>query len=175
VGYVFAGSATRLLHEMTDEPNRPFYRLGARLFLGEIPRADFSEFIEQGFHESGVVITAEAVERILDHARNVPYNVQRLAHETWEMARSGAIAPPVEPADIDRALTRIGGQEAPAHAALWRSLTSAAGTGTRCPTSGSIVASNLAGCAEPRERRHRGCHLQAAIQLDARVCTHGPV
>ncbi|MBW3630469.1 MAG: ATP-binding protein [Gemmatimonadetes bacterium] len=125
VGYIFAGSATRLLHEMTNEPNRPFYRLGARLFLGVIPRADFSEFIEQAFHQSEVVITADAVMRILDHARDVPYNVQRLAHETWEMARSGAITPPIRPTDVDRALTRIVGQEAPAHAALWRSLTTA--------------------------------------------------
>lgn len=125
VGYVFAGSATRLLHEMTSDPNRPFYRLGARLFLGEIPRVDFSEFIEHAFRESETLITAEAVERILDHARDVPYNVQRLAHETWEMARSGAVQAPIEPADVDRALTRVVGREAPAHAALWRSLTTA--------------------------------------------------
>ncbi len=124
-GYIFAGSATRLLHEMTSDPNRPFFRLGARLFLGEIPREDFARFIEDGFRDSGVMITAEAVQRILDHARDVPYNVQRLAHETWEMARSGTIQPPIQPTHVDRALTRIIGQEAPAHAALWRSLTTA--------------------------------------------------
>lgn len=122
-GYIFAGSATRLLHEITSDPNRPFYRLGARLFLGEIPRTDFSRFIENAFRDSGAGITAAAIERILDHARDVPYNVQRLAHESWEMARAGAIQPPVDPGDVDRALTRIVAQEGAAHAALWRSLT----------------------------------------------------
>ncbi len=124
-GYIFAGSATRLLHEMTSEPNRPFYRLGARLFLGPIPRADFAEFIAHAFQASKMEIAAEAILRIFDHARDVPYNIQRLAHETWEMARSGAIQPPLVPDDIDRALMRIVGQEAPAHSALWRSLTTA--------------------------------------------------
>lgn len=41
------------------------------------------------------------------------------------MARSSTIQPPVEPPDVDRALVRIISQEAPAHAALWRSLTTA--------------------------------------------------
>jgi AAA+ ATPase superfamily predicted ATPase len=122
-GYIFAGSATRLLHEMTNEPNRPFYRLGARLFLGPIPRNEFSAFLEGAFRDSGVKITSAAVERILDRAHDVPYNVQRLAHETWEMARSGALELPIGPDDIDLALKRIIAQEGPAHAALWRSLT----------------------------------------------------
>jgi hypothetical protein len=122
-GYLFAGSATRLLHEMTDEPNRPFYRLGARLFLGPIPREDFTVFLEGAFRGSGVAITPAAVERILDHARDVPYNVQRLAHETWEMARSEVLRPPLEPDDIDLALRRVVAQEGPAYAILWRSLT----------------------------------------------------
>jgi predicted AAA+ superfamily ATPase len=122
-GYIFAGSATRLLHEMTSEPNRPFYRLGARLFLGAIPRNDFAAFLERAFGDSELAVTAGAITRIFDHARDVPYNVQRLAHEVWEMARSGSIRPPIEPGDVDQVLARIIGQEAPAHAALWRSLT----------------------------------------------------
>ncbi|HET7274758.1 MAG TPA: AAA family ATPase [Longimicrobiaceae bacterium] len=121
--YIFAGSATRLLHEMTNEPNRPFYRLGARMFLGPIPRLEFGDFIQRTFGNSKIAISAEAVEQILDRARDVPYNVQRLAHEVWEMTRAGTLQSPLKTEDIDRALTRIVAQEAPAHTALWRSLT----------------------------------------------------
>lgn len=34
--YIFAGSKTRLLTEMTTQPGRPFYRLGTLLFIGEL-------------------------------------------------------------------------------------------------------------------------------------------
>ena len=42
LAYVFAGSATTLLMAMTSDHNRPFYRLGSKLFLGPVPRADFA-------------------------------------------------------------------------------------------------------------------------------------
>ncbi len=38
VGFVFAGSKTSLLNDMTLNPARPFYRMGVRHFLGPLPR-----------------------------------------------------------------------------------------------------------------------------------------
>lgn len=87
VAYVFAGSKTGMLAEMTGEPSRPFYRLGARLFIGPVPREDFAPFIRAGFEDTGFPIDEEAVTAILDLASDVPYNVQRLAHACWNHAR----------------------------------------------------------------------------------------
>ena len=38
VGYVFAGSKTRILSDMVSDAARPFYRLGDWIWLGELPR-----------------------------------------------------------------------------------------------------------------------------------------
>jgi hypothetical protein len=87
VGYVFAGSNTRLLADMTSAPNRPFYKLGLIRNLGPIPRADFTTFLERGFARGDIAVASGAVDAILDAAEEVPYNVQLLAHGCWEMCR----------------------------------------------------------------------------------------
>lgn len=122
VGYVFAGSDTRLLTAMTSDPARPFYRLGARLFLGEIPREDFLGFLARGFVSSGFRVECGAFERILDRAEGVPYNVQRLAYACWESLRSGEIAI-LSATEVDRALERVVRREDPAYTQIWTSLT----------------------------------------------------
>jgi AAA+ ATPase superfamily predicted ATPase len=126
VAYVFAGSATRLLSEMTGDPGRPFYRLGDRLFVGALPRAEFEAFLERGFRDHGFDPAPGAVARILERAEEVPYNVQRLAHEVWEMAREsrwGEERPRIDAALVDQALERIVRREDPAYTQLWTSLT----------------------------------------------------
>lgn len=87
VGYVFAGSKTRLLADMTGNPGRPFYNLGERHFVGPIPRDDFLAFLHDGFTATGFRVTDEALVAILDLAEDVPYNVQQLAHQCWETLR----------------------------------------------------------------------------------------
>ncbi len=84
VGYVFAGSKTRLLTDMTGHPSRPFYRLGERLFIGPVPRADFTAFLLAGFKQGSIKPTDAGIAAILDLAEEVPYNVQRLAHICWD-------------------------------------------------------------------------------------------
>lgn len=121
VGYIFAGSATRLLTEMTHEPNRPFYRLGQRIFLGTIPRPEFIAALEAGFRKGGFEPAEGACERIVDLAEDVPYNVQRLAHEAWEMLRSRGAAVLTD-VDADEALDRLVGREDPLYTHIWLAL-----------------------------------------------------
>jgi len=121
VGYIFAGSATRLLSEMTSEPNRPFYRLGARLFLGPVPRPAFIPALEERFVDSGFPVEAGACEYILDCAADVPYNVQRLAYEVWEMLRGGESAA-VMTSSVDAALERVVRREDVAYTQVWTHL-----------------------------------------------------
>jgi uncharacterized protein len=90
VGYVFAGSKTRLLTDMTGSPNRPFYKLGVVRFLGSVPREDFVPFLERGFKAGGIAVAPGAADAILDAAEQVPYNVQLLAHACWEVCRAGS-------------------------------------------------------------------------------------
>lgn len=121
VGYIFAGSATRLLTEMTNEPNRPFYRLGQRVFLGGIPRPEFIAALGDGFRKGGFEPAHSACERIVDLAEDVPYNVQRLAHEAWELLRSRGAEVLTEP-DVDIALDRLVGREDTLYTQTWLAL-----------------------------------------------------
>jgi uncharacterized protein len=83
VGYVFAGSEPSLMEKMVS-PKRPFYKAGPVLRLEKIDPLVFGEFLERRFKSSGVKPEAGLGAAIVDLAGNVPYDVQRLAHETWD-------------------------------------------------------------------------------------------
>jgi hypothetical protein len=86
VGYVFAGSDTRMLAAMTGDSSRPFYRLGSVRFLEAVPRGAFLAFLGRGFDLLGGA-DEDALMAILDEAEDVPYNVQLLAHHCWTWLR----------------------------------------------------------------------------------------
>jgi uncharacterized protein len=83
VGYVFAGSSSRMMTEMVATSNRAFWQLGDQLHLGPIPRPAFIDFLRKGFESAGATIESGAFEHILDVGEDVPYNVQQLASECW--------------------------------------------------------------------------------------------
>jgi hypothetical protein len=124
VAYVFAGSKTRLLSEMTGNPDRPFYRLGERLFVGAVPRADFVPFLISGFESAGIAFDERAAHALLDASADVPYNVQRLAHACWTQARESGM----ERADsqhVERTLSRLVRRDDPFYTQTWNRLTRA--------------------------------------------------
>jgi hypothetical protein len=109
VGYVFAGSKTRMLAEMTTHPSRPFYHLGDRLYLGEIPRADFLAHLQQEFTRPGWKVEEAALTELLELAADVPYNVQQLAHFCWNQLRDAGqttLNVAVVKTSLERILTR---------------------------------------------------------------------
>ncbi len=128
VGYVFAGSATRMLADMTSDPGRAFYKMGARLFLGLIPRDEFTVFLRGGFDQAGCTVDDAALVCILELTHDVPYSVQRLAHECWEGLRVDASestageATPLTVDRVERALVRVLQQEDAAYTQIWNSL-----------------------------------------------------
>jgi len=83
VGYVFAGSSSRMMTEMVATSNRAFWQLGDQLHLGSIPRPAFIDFLRKGFETAGATIATGALEHLLDVGEDVPYNVQQLASECW--------------------------------------------------------------------------------------------
>jgi hypothetical protein len=121
VGYVFAGSEPSLMERML-EPRRPFYKAGPEIRLGKIDESVFAVFIEERFQSSGVKPEAGLGEAIVDLAGNVPYDVQRLAHETWDDVRAaGRRSAGVE--DLHLTLTRLLGEHQTAFEEAWQRLT----------------------------------------------------
>ena len=86
VGYVFAGSEPSLMERMLG-PRRPFYKAGPVMRLEKIDAHDFASFIEARFQASGIKPEPDLGEAIVDLAANVPYDVQRLAHENTRHVR----------------------------------------------------------------------------------------
>ena len=123
VGYVFAGSKTRLLADMTGSPNRPFYKLGAVRFLGAVPRRDFKTFLERGFAAGDIRVASGAADAILDAAEEVPYNVQLLAHACWEACRTSARTQALTPERVLEARNTVALRSDPLYTQLWSSLT----------------------------------------------------
>ena len=122
VAYVFAGSKTRMLIDMTNRPDRAFWKLGTRYVIGPVPRPDFLAFLRGGFEDAGMTVMPGALERILDLAEDVPYNVQQLAHSCWEMVRV-AHTPVLTTEQVDQGLAQVVARENSPYTQLWTSLT----------------------------------------------------
>jgi type II secretory pathway predicted ATPase ExeA len=122
VGFIFAGSKTTLLNDMTLNPARPFYRMGIRHFLGPLPRDEFAQFIAKGFDKAGYRVDATAIQGILDHSQDVPYNVQALSSVAWELLAdedSEALTPKV----VEQALKLLVERDGPFYFTVWNGLT----------------------------------------------------
>ncbi|MGH9843509.1 MAG: AAA family ATPase [Blastocatellia bacterium] len=122
VGYVFTGSQTRMLTDMTTLPSRPFYRLGERRFLDLIPRQDFADFLAYGFKRGGFKTTSDGINAILDLAEEIPYLVQKLAHTCWnslQQSRQQTLTAQF----VQRALELLARRDDAYYGRLWNELT----------------------------------------------------
>ncbi|MGE0863257.1 MAG: ATP-binding protein [Vicinamibacterales bacterium] len=121
VGYVFAGSEPSLMERMLG-PRRPFYKAGPVMRLEKIDEALFAGFLDQRFAASGMRPEDGLGAAIVDLAANVPYDVQRLAHETWDdiKAAGGKTA---GLADLHSTLTRLLGEQHTIFEESWQRLT----------------------------------------------------
>jgi len=121
VGYVFAGSEPSLMEAMLG-PRRPFYKAGPVMRLQKIPAEPFASFIEQRFATTGIRPEDGFGMAVLDLAGHLPYDVQRLAHETWDDARAvGAKRVGLEHLHIT--LRRLLAEQAVFFEATWQRLT----------------------------------------------------
>jgi hypothetical protein len=121
VGYVFAGSEPSLMERMLG-PRRPFYKAGPVMRLQKIDPAVFASFLEARFTASGVRPEPGLGAAIVDLGGNVPYDVQRLAHETWDDVKAaGGRAAGLE--DLHGTLTRLLGQQHTVFEESWQRLT----------------------------------------------------
>jgi hypothetical protein len=121
VGYVFAGSEPSLMERMLG-PRRPFYKAGPVMRLEKIDEALFAAFVEDRFAAGGLRAEAGLGAAIVELAENVPYDVQRLAHETWDDVRAQG-RKTVGLDDLHVTLTRLLGEQHTVFEELWQRLT----------------------------------------------------
>jgi hypothetical protein len=121
VGYVFAGSEPSLMERMLG-PKRPFYKAGPVMRLAKIPADEFAAFIDARFSRSGFRPEPGLGAAVVELAGNLPYDVQRLAHETWDDARSGGRRR-VTLDDLHHALRRLLAEQQILYEAVWERLT----------------------------------------------------
>ena len=121
VGYVFSGSEPALMERMLGK-SRPFYKAGPVMRLQKIPADRFSAFIEARFKASGFKPAPGLGSAIVDLAGNLPYDVQRLAHEVWDdLKAGGGRAATLE--DLHDTLKRLLGEHETLFEATWQRLT----------------------------------------------------
>jgi hypothetical protein len=121
VGYVFAGSEPSLMERMIG-PRRPFYKAGPVMRLDKIPPDEFAGFIDARFNRSGIRAEPGLGAAVVELAGNLPYDVQRLAHETWDDVRASGL----KRAGLDHlhaTLSRLLSEQETVFEALWQRLT----------------------------------------------------
>ena len=121
VGYVFAGSEPSLMEKMIG-PRRPFYKAGPVMRLQKIAPDEFAAWLEVRFAKSGIKPEAGLGAAIVDLAGNLPYDVQRLAHETWDDSRAAARRR-VSLDDLHETLGRLLAEQDTMFEAIWQRLT----------------------------------------------------
>ncbi|HUK34297.1 MAG TPA: ATP-binding protein [Vicinamibacterales bacterium] len=121
VGYVFAGSEPSLMERMLT-PKRPFYKAGPVMRLEKIPADEFAAAIDSRFRRSGFKPEDGLGDAIVELAGNLPYDVQRLAHETWdEVHGDGAKRATLD--HLHQALSRLLSEQETMFEAVWQRLT----------------------------------------------------
>lgn len=121
VGYVFAGSEPSLMERMIS-PKRPFYKAGPVVRLQKIDPDVFGDWLEARFKASGIKAEAGLGAAIVDLAGNVPYDVQRLAHEAWDdLHEAGRRTATLD--DLHATLTRLLGEQHTVFEESWQRLT----------------------------------------------------
>ena len=121
VGYVFAGSEPSLMEKMIG-PKRPFYKAGPVMRLQKIPARVFAAWLESRFAKTGLKPEEGLGHAIVDLAGNLPYDVQRLAHETWDDVKSAG-GRRVGLDDLHETLGRLLAEQDTVFEAIWQRLT----------------------------------------------------
>lgn len=86
VSYLFLGSRTHLLNDMFNNKNRAFYNSAYHLQLPPLPEKDSIEYLRNRFALSAISVNDETAGYLIKTAGNIPYYIQMLASEVWQLA-----------------------------------------------------------------------------------------
>ena len=149
VGYVFAGSEPSLMERMLT-PKRPFYKAGPVMRLEKIAADEFAAAIDSRFKRSGFKPEEGLGDAIVELAGNLPYDVQRLAHETWDDVHAGS-GKRATLNHLHQALSRLLSEQETMFEAIWQRLTLA----QRAVLRAVVIESGHSVLSEDVRTRHR--------------------
>ncbi|HEX9482582.1 MAG TPA: hypothetical protein VF927_10820 [Solirubrobacteraceae bacterium] len=89
VSLLFTGSIRNALKMMLEDSGQPIFGEAAQMQLPAIERADFMEYLDFQFQETGKPADDEALNYLLSAARGHPRSTQQLAWECWTSTASG--------------------------------------------------------------------------------------
>lgn len=121
VGYVFSGSEPALMERMLGR-SRPFYKAGPVMRLQKIDPERFAAFVEARYRATGIRPAAGLGAAIVELAGNLPYDVQRLAHEMWDDVRAAG-RKKADLDDLHDTLKRLLGEHVTLFESMWQRLT----------------------------------------------------
>lgn len=119
VGYVFCGSKKTMMSEMVSKKSRAFFGMGPVTHLEKIPSEYFEKYLAENFARGGFTCSKEILRSIVNSAGGIPYYIQYLAHELWDLQ---AGEKKIADADVERAVTMIAKRNTPVYQNLWENL-----------------------------------------------------
>src|SRR5204862_1105329 len=138
------------LMERMLTPKRPFYKAGPVMRLEKIAADEFAAAIDSRFKRSGFRPEEGLGDAIVELAGNLPYDVQRLAHETWDDVHAGS-GKRATLNHLHQALSRLLSEQETMFEAIWQRLTLA----QRAVLRAVVIESGHSVLSEDVRTRHR--------------------
>ena len=91
--YFFLGSRRRMLLDMFNQKDRPFYKSCINLELPALDRGDGADFIKRQFKVSGKECPVEIANEIARVTEGYPYYIQRLSYALFQVSQNEDILP----------------------------------------------------------------------------------
>ncbi len=105
VNYLFLGSKTHLLQEMFSNKSRAFYNSALTMQIEKLPYKDSIDFLIQKFKGNDIELSEKNALYLIDSADNIPYYIQLISSEVWQMLITNKSEITTE--HIDSAVKRI--------------------------------------------------------------------
>jgi len=121
IAYIFSGSEQSVMLAMLRDRKRAFYKLGRIMELGPIDRKRYKEFILQWLKKGGITASASDLQRLFELGKDVPYNIQRLCNNMWDLAQNDKM---VTSTSIETLPLIIARQDSPHYELFWRTASS---------------------------------------------------
>ena len=86
-GYIFSGSEESIMVAMSRDRKRAFYQLGRLMELKAVDRDSYTDFIYNWLRKAGYKVNGQDLNEIFELGKDVHYNIQRMCHTMWELAR----------------------------------------------------------------------------------------
>lgn len=86
---IFSGSQVKLLYDIFNSPQRPFFQQAQSFSLNPIDIKTLGKWIKSQFHKNKVNIEDKVIENIYQSCFSNPRHIQAICYELWNMNSSG--------------------------------------------------------------------------------------